>query len=137
MIYIERIAHVCHEANRALQVTGGEEPSPHFSTPPNGKCNQPTRGFPRQSRVPRPNSSMNPGAPRVSGGETPIAPPPSRWGRYGLGGEAERGEDSLGREWPVVARPDEGGHADGRDGRGGGGLDPGGGWGRRRATRRG
>ena len=30
MIDIERIAHVCHEANRALQVTGGEEPSPHF-----------------------------------------------------------------------------------------------------------
>ena len=34
MIDIERIAHVCHEANRALQVTGGEEPSPHFFDAP-------------------------------------------------------------------------------------------------------
>ena len=35
MIDIERIAHVCHEANRALQVTGGEaEVSPHFMEAP-------------------------------------------------------------------------------------------------------
>lgn len=35
MIDIERIAHVCHEANRALQLTGGEESvSPHFLDAP-------------------------------------------------------------------------------------------------------
>lgn len=34
MIDIERIAHVCHEANRALQLTGGEDPSPHFFDAP-------------------------------------------------------------------------------------------------------
>lgn len=35
MLDIERIAHVCHEANRALQVTGGEvDVSPHFMDAP-------------------------------------------------------------------------------------------------------
>ena len=35
MIDIEKIAHVCHEANRALQVTGGEaDVSPHFMEAP-------------------------------------------------------------------------------------------------------
>lgn len=35
MIDIERIAHVCHEANRALQVTAGESDiSPHFLDAP-------------------------------------------------------------------------------------------------------
>lgn len=35
MIDIEKIAHVCHEANRALQVTSGEdEVSPHFMEAP-------------------------------------------------------------------------------------------------------
>lgn len=35
MIDIEKIAHVCHEANRALQITGGEaDVSPHFMEAP-------------------------------------------------------------------------------------------------------
>lgn len=35
MIDIERIAHVCHEANRALQITAGEtDISPHFMEAP-------------------------------------------------------------------------------------------------------
>ena len=34
MIDIERIAHVCHEANRVLQVTSGEDASPHFMEAP-------------------------------------------------------------------------------------------------------
>ena len=35
MIDIEKIAHVCHEANRALQVTSGEaDVSPHFMEAP-------------------------------------------------------------------------------------------------------
>nr|DAQ47237.1 MAG TPA: RyR domain [Caudoviricetes sp.] len=35
MIDIEKIAHVCHEANRALQVTAGEsDVSPHFMEAP-------------------------------------------------------------------------------------------------------
>lgn len=35
MIDIERIAHVCHEANRALQVTSDEaDVSPHFMEAP-------------------------------------------------------------------------------------------------------
>lgn len=35
MIDIERIAHVCHEANRALQVTSGDPAvSPHFMEAP-------------------------------------------------------------------------------------------------------
>ena len=35
MIDIEQIAHVCHEANRALQVTAGEgDISPHFMEAP-------------------------------------------------------------------------------------------------------
>ena len=35
MIDLERIAHVCHEANRALQLTGGESDlSPHFMKAP-------------------------------------------------------------------------------------------------------
>lgn len=35
MIDLERIAHVCHEANRALQVTAGEDPvSAHFMEAP-------------------------------------------------------------------------------------------------------
>ena len=35
MIDIEKIAHVCHEANRALQITAGEaDVSPHFMEAP-------------------------------------------------------------------------------------------------------
>lgn len=35
MIDIEKIAHVCHEANRALQITSGEtDVSPHFMDAP-------------------------------------------------------------------------------------------------------
>ena len=35
---IEEIARVCHEANRALQIANGEDPSPHWAASPN--CQQ-------------------------------------------------------------------------------------------------
>lgn len=34
MMTIEDIAHVCHEANRAIQLAGGEVVSPHWSEAP-------------------------------------------------------------------------------------------------------
>lgn len=34
MVDVEKVAHVCHEANRALQIINEEEPSPHWMEAP-------------------------------------------------------------------------------------------------------
>lgn len=44
MIDIEEIAEVCHEANRALQLLAGEDPSPHFREAPSWQIDSALEG---------------------------------------------------------------------------------------------
>jgi hypothetical protein len=44
---VDRVARVCHEANRVLQIAAGEEPSPHWDDAPEWQRDSATEGVMR------------------------------------------------------------------------------------------